>query len=122
MENARNLLLNNDIGAVDYRAIKEECNEKISRLEGRLNDLNVENSTVIDIKPIAKEAINSLRLLDEFYEKASVEGKRYLVGILFPEKVTYDGAMYRTPHKNLVMDLIYLKNKELQDKKKGTKT
>jgi site-specific DNA recombinase len=100
MENARNLMLDNDIEAVDYRAIKEECNEKIARLEARLSDLNVENSTVIDIKPIANEAIKSLRLLDEFYEKATVEGKRYLVWRLFPEKVTYDGAMYRTPYKN----------------------
>jgi site-specific DNA recombinase len=121
MENARNLMLDNDIEAVDYRAIKEECNEKIARLEARLSDLNVENSTVIDIKPIANEAIKSIRLLDEFYEKATVEGKRYLVGMLFPEKVTYDGAMYRTPYKNSAMELIYLKNKEFQDKKKGQK-
>ena len=49
MENARNLMLDNDIEAVDYRAIKEECNEKIARLEARLSDLNAENSTVIDI-------------------------------------------------------------------------
>jgi site-specific DNA recombinase len=121
LENARNLMLDNDIEVVEYRAIKEECNEKISRIEAKLNDLNVENSTVIDIRPIAKEAVNSLRLLDEFYEKASVEGKRYLVGILFPEKLTYDGTMYRTPQRNLAMELIYLKNKELQGKKKGQK-
>lgn len=121
MENARNLMLDNDIEAVDYRAIKEECNEKIARLEARLSNLNVENSTVIDIKPIANEAILSSRLLDEFYEKATLEGKRYLVGILFPEKVPYDGATYRAPYKNLAMELIYLKKKELQEKK-GTKT
>lgn len=30
--------------------------------------------------------MNSFHLLDEFYEKADVEGKRYLVGILYLEK------------------------------------
>ncbi len=55
-----------------------------------------------------------LRLLNAFYEKASVEGNRSLVGILFPEKRTYDGAVYRTTHKNLGTNLIYLKNKQLR--------
>jgi hypothetical protein len=41
-------------------------------LEARLSDLNAENHAILDIKPIAEEAMNSLRLLDEFYEKVDV--------------------------------------------------
>ncbi len=122
MDTARELLLNSDIEAADYRIIKDQCNEKITRLEARLSDLNAENHSILDIKPIAEEAMNSLRLLDEFYEKADVEGKRYLVGMLYPEKLTFDGSMYRTPSMNLAAGLIYQKNKELQAKKMGRKS
>ncbi len=62
--------------------------------------------------------MNSLRLLDEFYEKADIEGKRSLVGMLYPEKLTFDGVMYRTPSMNLAAELIYPKNKELSAAKK----
>ncbi|MDQ0964863.1 hypothetical protein QFZ20_000266 [Flavobacterium sp. W4I14] len=122
MDTARELLLNSDIEATDYRIIKDQCNEKITRLEARLSDLNAENHAILDIKPIAEEAMNSLRLWDEFYEKADVEGKRYLVGMLYPEKLTFDGGMCRTPSMNLAAELIYQKNKELQIKKMGRKS
>lgn len=76
MVTARELLLNGDIEATDYRIIKDQCNEKITRLEARFSGLNAENYALLDIKPIAEEAMNSLRLLDEFYEKADVVDKR----------------------------------------------
>jgi len=38
--------------------------------------------------------------------------------MLYPEKLTFDGALYRTTSMNKTADLIYLKNKELQIKKK----
>lgn len=47
MENARELLLNNDIDAADYRIIKEQCNEKITRLEAKLNDLKSQNDVIL---------------------------------------------------------------------------
>lgn len=102
--------------------IKEQCNEKITRLEAKLNDLKAQNDVILDIRPIAEEAINNLRSLDGFYEKADVEGKRYLLGMLYPEKLTYDGAMYRTPSMNKAAELIYLKNKKLRAKKMGRKS
>lgn len=38
--------------------------------------------------------------------------------MLYPEKLTFDGALYRTTSMNKTADLIYLKNKELQVKKR----
>ncbi|MCQ6956378.1 hypothetical protein NPE20_00335 [Mucilaginibacter sp. JC4] len=34
-------------------------------------------------------AVNALCEVDKLYDIASIEAKRYLVGILFPEKMTY---------------------------------
>lgn len=57
-------------------------------------DLKSQNEVFLDIHPIAEEAVNNLWSLDEFYEKADVEGKRYLLVMLYTEKWTFDGAMY----------------------------
>jgi site-specific DNA recombinase len=94
--NARDLLLLDEIEAGEFRRIKEECNEKITRLEAELNEVMVQNSTLLDIRPIAEAAIKSLELLDKLYDDATIQGKRYLVGMLYPEKLTFDGVGCRT--------------------------
>lgn len=88
--------MDNEIEATDFRAIKIECNEKISIVESKLNDLNTKNKEVLNIRPIAERAINNLKQLDLFYENSSVEGKRYLISTLFIEKLVYDGDRFRT--------------------------
>lgn len=121
IERARDLLLDNAIDAVDFRSIKIESNEKIAILESKLAELNTKNKAVLNIKPIAERAINNLTNLDLFYENSSVEGKRYLISCLFPEKMEYNGDRYRTPQVNEIAQHIYLKNQELKVKKNGTK-
>jgi hypothetical protein len=122
MEKARELLLDNNIDAVDFRAMKLECAEKVTRLEASLSELNAQNAGLLDIRSIAEQAINNLRNVDILYEKSDTEAKRYLVATLFPEKLVYDGEVYRTPLMNEAAEFIYLKNKELRTKKMGQKS
>jgi site-specific DNA recombinase len=122
MDKARELLLENDIDSADFRSIKAECNEKITRLEAKLSDLQVQNASLLNIRPIAEKAILNLQNLDILYEEATTEGKRYLVGTLFPDNLIYDGEVYRTPIVNEAAELVYLKNKELRAKKMGQKS
>jgi site-specific DNA recombinase len=121
-DKARELLLLDEIESSEFRKIKDEANEKINRLEAKLNEVVVQNSTLLDIKPIAAAAIKSLELLDKLYDDANVQGKRYLVGMLYPEKLTFDGVGCRTLKLNEGAQVIYLKNKELQVKKMGQKS
>ncbi len=122
VDKARELLLDNDIDSADFRSIKADCQEKITRLEAKLTDLNVQNASLLNIRPIAEKAIRNLQNLDMLYENAGTEGKRYLVGTLFPENLIYDGETYRTPLLNEAAKLVYLKNKELRAKKMGQKS
>jgi site-specific DNA recombinase len=122
MDKARELLLNDELDAGEYRRIKEEANEKIIRLEVQLKEVMVQNSNFLNIRPIAESAIKSLENLDIFWDESDVEGKRYLVGMLFPEKLTFDGGVHRTQKMNEAAELIYLKNKELREKKMGQKS
>ena len=122
INNARELMLNNEITSADYRLVKEQAGESITRLEATLNELNTQNSVLLDMHTIARQAIESLQNLDKYYENASVEGKRYLVGMLYPQKLTYTKGGCRTPDMNKAAEMIYLKNKELQAKKMGQKS
>jgi len=122
IDNARELMLNDDISSADYRLIKEQCGENITRLEARLNELNTQNAAVLDMKTIVQEAVECLLNLDKLYENASVEGKRYLVGMLYPQKLTYTKGGCRTHDMNKAAEVIYLKNKKLQAKKMGQKS
>ena len=122
LDKARGLLLENEIDSADFRLIKIECNERITRLEAKLSDLNVQNASLLNIRPIAEKAIQSLQNLDMLYEDATTEGKRYLISIIFPENLVYDGVAHRTALINEAAELIYLKNKELRTKKMGQKS
>lgn len=44
IEKARDLLLDNEVDAVDFRAIKIDCNEKIAILESKLSELNAKTN------------------------------------------------------------------------------
>jgi len=84
-----------------------------------LSDLNVQNAAWFDIRPIARAAIENLNEIDKLWESAGNEGKRYLVGMLFPDKLMYVNGQHRTGVMNEAAQLIYLKNKELRAKKWG---
>ncbi|WP_316851573.1 recombinase family protein [Pedobacter agri] len=122
LERARDLLLDDEIEPTDFRAIKTDCNEKIAILESKLSETNNKNNVVLNIKPIAEKALANLMNLDIYYENSSVEGKRYLISALFPEKMEYNGDRFRTPWVNEIAEHIYLKNKELRAKKMGRKS
>ena len=49
--------------------------------------MNTKNQAILNTRPIAARAISNLSNLDLFYENSSVEGKRYLISCLFPEKL-----------------------------------
>ncbi|RZL98867.1 MAG: recombinase family protein, partial [Pedobacter sp.] len=85
---ARELLIQNELEPSEYRKIKEENSSIIARLEMRLNEVNVQKSTHVNIKKLAEMAVNTLCELDKLYDISSIEAKRYLVGILFPDKIT----------------------------------
>ncbi len=118
---ARDLLLNGDIDGSDFQEVKTECNKNVEILEARLNDLVNQNYAVLDIRPILHKALENLKRLDIFFEKSCVEAQRVLIGTIFKEKMDYENGKYRTSLVNEIAGFIYLKNKELELKKKGQK-
>jgi hypothetical protein len=58
--------------------------------------------------------------LDELFENGTVKEKREIVGLIFPENLTFNGSFCRTAGLNEAVRQIYLIEKELQENENGT--
>ena len=113
---ARDLLISGDLDADDFRTIKIETAEKINRIEAQLTS---QNSTTINVDSLLSKALSNISQLDKLYEEASTEGKRKIIGSMFPEKLTFEKNEVRTTKINEALRLMLLFYKQLDSKKKG---
>ena len=114
---ARDLLIAGDLDADDYRKIKIETTDKINRLEVQLTSQNI---SIKNVDPLLNKALSNISQLDKLYEEASTEGKRKIIGSMFPEKLTFEKNEVRTTKINEAIRLMLLFYKDLNTKKKGT--
>ncbi len=56
------------------------------------------------------------------YQGADNEGKRAIIGSMFPEKLHFDGHQHRTNRINKVAECIYLISSSLRAKKERART
>ena len=115
IKTARELLLNGDLDGIDYKSVKSECEEQITKLEAKL--LNVETPK-INIETQLKNAVDVLLKLDLLYQNGKVALKREIIGSIFPEKLSFDGEEHRTTRINEVASIIYQISSDLESKKK----
>lgn len=73
----------------------------------------------IGIEKLVNKVVKGLSKLDELYINADVADKRRIICYLYPNKLQFDGEIYRTPKSNTVVDLILLINRKLNKNKKG---
>jgi len=116
LANTRKLILSCDIEPSEYRLIKTDYEKKITGLESRLIELSKENS---NIEPLLNKAVATLSCLDKLYEKANNETRREIIGLIFPEKLVFDGFHYRTARLNEAVAIIYSMDKDFSENKTG---
>ena len=112
---ARDLLLKGDIDGSDYKTIKTESEDQITILEAKLFEASTPQ---INIEHKLKNAVNVLLNLDLLYKNGNMSLKREIIGSMFPEKLSFDGAQHRTTRVNEIASTIFLISSNLQDKKK----
>jgi site-specific DNA recombinase len=117
LSKARELLLSGEIEPADYRAMKAIYDEKLNRLQVKLNSFstNTEN-----FDSLLKEGLDKLFQLDSIYENGSIEVRRQVIGSMYPEKLTFDGDRLRTTRINEAVRLIYTMDKALLEKENRT--
>lgn len=59
-------------------------------------------------------------MLDKIYENGTSEEQRKVISSMYPEKLTFDGFLLRTPRMNEAVQLIYSMDKGLSENKNRT--
>lgn len=101
---ARELLLSEALEADDYKAIKRECEQYMSRLEAKVAELSQDS---VSVEPLVDKALVLLSNLDSVYVSADTKHKRDIIGSIYPEKLTFTEYGYRTARVNEAVQLIY---------------
>ena len=66
-----------------------------------------------------EKGVGVLANLDKMYESADLQGKKQILGSIFPEDLIFDGKKCRTPRINAVLRLILLIDNNKQKTKSG---
>ena len=119
---ARELLLLETFTGSEYKEIKSESEQSILRLELDLQDLEKKVSHGLNIELLVCDALSSLKSLVKLYSDSNIEGKRHIIGVIFPEKWHFDGREHHTTKVSEAALLIYHINNKLRHKKTGAST
>ncbi len=122
LKNARVLVADQKLDPDDFRELKQDCARKIEQLEAKLAG---SSQAERGIDGLLEQAVSNLARLDELYEQGGISQKRQIIGSIYPEKLVFDGAHYRTTRINEAARLIYTMGEGLTDiknRKSGRKT
>lgn len=117
---ARKLLLAESIDAADFKAMKAEYEQEITRLEAKINTLSQEFNS-LEVKQLLEKATASIYNLRVLYHDGDVMFKRQIISAIYPQKLEYDGHQFRTIHLNEViatifsLDAAFRKEKSIQN-------
>lgn len=115
---ARELLLVDALDAIEYKAIKVECERKINLLEAKLASATEEHKED-DIEKYLDKALYNLAYIDERYQEADIQTKRQILGSIFTEKLQFSENGYRTTKVNEAVTLICTLEAAFKENKKG---
>ena len=102
----------------DYRSMKLDYSEKITKLEHELSEVSNDRQS---IDGLLNCGIENLIKLNGAYNNASLVEARDLIGLIYPENFTIRGTQVQTTRINKVIESIYMINNELCSKKTGQK-
>ncbi|QNL50330.1 recombinase family protein [Olivibacter sp. SDN3] len=119
LSNARKKLMKDEIDGNDFKIIKMECNEELKKQEALLADLPIKSQNIKTIETLLDKVVETYSNIDKHYMGADIEGKRRIIGSMYPENLCFDGTRHRTARLNEALSLILLINSELESIKKG---
>ena len=93
----REMLMNGDLDASDYKIIKLEAEAKVETLE---NELTKAKKIYTGVTALMKKLSNHLQNVDEYYLDSDIEIKRRIIKSIFPENFVMENEGYRTRRLN----------------------
>jgi site-specific DNA recombinase len=121
VKKAKSLLLAEIIDISEYQEIKNECEAKAASYRTRQTQHSRTTEERNKIEKTIKKALENLKNIIQLYEDSDVDHKRTIIATLFSDKWLFDGKKHRTGRMSEGAEFIYMRNKELQNKKTGNK-
>jgi site-specific DNA recombinase len=116
---ARDLVMDGNFDAADYKEVKKQCEKKIKALE---NELPVVDFSTRNIENEVMVCISNLKTAFADYLNGNVAKHRSIIRSYYPNNLIYQAGKVRTARINDIAYAIGVINKELRDKKKRTKS
>lgn len=116
IQNAKELMLDGEFSATEYKNMKLEIEEKIDSLSREEANLRVgsENQSAK-----VQQCLEILVNLHQYYVSGDTSKKQRIIGSIFPEKLTFENQKYRTTKVNWVVSMLCSNIKDFKDNKKG---
>jgi len=119
LKNARVLMLDGEILPQEYRQMKIEIDEKISRSSIEETHLRQNNE---DFTPQIDFSVALLSNIDIHYDTATPEIKQRIISSIFPDKLVFNENRFRTNSINEVVMLLCTDSRVSKASKKGKHT
>lgn len=98
---ARDLYLEDKLDEEDFRAVKTKNKDELDRLLFKLNSIK-QTKKNNNVEHRLYAALNAVTQISERYKKADTVDKGAIIGLIYPEKLTFDGENFQTA-KSIVL-------------------
>ncbi len=115
LSNIQTLMMDGELDAGDYRAMKTKLEPEIERLEREKRRLGEQENS--DKRKFIEHGFNFLRNLPELFTSADLEGKHRFLGSTFPQKMKFENGEVRTNEQHPILMLMDKSNKALSAQK-----
>ncbi len=115
-KNAKDLMLDGEISAGEYKEMKFEIEEAIAKFNMEVSKLKegIENhDSRVD------DCLELMLNLDTYYTQRDTAIKQRIVSSIFPEKLIFENNSYRTPKINSAVTLLCRTDEASKGNKKG---
>jgi ribosomal protein S5 len=112
------LYIDQELSKEDYQEAKQRCQTLIDELEEK----QASQLKKKEVFEIFKKGLIKIQTIEKQYNEGSLDGKRKLVGSIFPQKFVFENEKIRTTDLNPVLLKITSVNRCLQSGKKKRQT
>ncbi len=119
LSTAMRKLMKEEIESDNFNITKKECNTELRKLEEKLNELPSTSQNLKTLERLLEIVVEKFTNIDERYAKAEIDGKRTIIGSMYPENICFYVKEHRTARLSEPLGLILLINSKLKGKKNG---
>ncbi|MBA3673338.1 MAG: hypothetical protein H0W75_00005 [Chitinophagaceae bacterium] len=115
LKNARSLMLDGELTALEYKEMKVDIEENIKALERQQNQLRLTDENLNEHIDFCVALLSNI---DKIYDVADISTKQHIIGSVFPEKLIFENNKCRTTKIEDAVALLCLNSEGLSENQK----